>query len=162
MDLPDGTPRQITLGGGSGSRWLPDGRGLVHTDGARLWQIDADPDGTLDASRARQLPGGRCLVGGGDLDRDHDGVSPEGRVAVDLSPVITPDLPLRVWGQELLARNAYVESTGFEDIVRRPPAGGIGQGESPTPRRLGLVLGAANINKRCRLGPYGRTGRWTA
>ena len=40
---------------------------------------------------------------------------------VDLSPIITEDLPLRVWGRELLARNGYRETTEFEDIVRRPP-----------------------------------------
>jgi len=47
--------------------------------------------------------------------------TPMPRRIVDLSPIITEDLPLRVWGRELLARNGYRETTQFEDIVRRPP-----------------------------------------
>jgi kynurenine formamidase len=43
---------------------------------------------------------------------------------IDLSPVVTPDLPQRVWGHELLARNQYSDATNFEDFVRRPPPEG--------------------------------------
>jgi kynurenine formamidase len=46
------------------------------------------------------------------------------RRIIDLSPVLTPDLPRRVWGKELLARSGYAETTEFDDIVRRPPGEG--------------------------------------
>jgi len=47
---------------------------------------------------------------------------------VDLSPAITPDLPLRVWGRELLRRTGFAETTSFEDFVRRPPSEGSWEG----------------------------------
>ena len=46
---------------------------------------------------------------------------PVPRKIIDLSPVITEDLPLRIWGRELLSRVGSRESTQFEHIVKRSP-----------------------------------------
>lgn len=47
---------------------------------------------------------------------------------IDLSPTITEDLPLQIWGRELLARNGYRERTIFEHSIRRPPSVGEWKG----------------------------------
>ncbi len=67
-----------------------------------------------------------CTGSGTELQRGN--VPPIPTSVVDLSPVITEDLPLRVWGRELLARNGYSETTVFEDIVKRPPDQGEWKG----------------------------------
>ena len=67
-----------------------------------------------------------CTGSGTEVQRAN--VPPIPTSVVDLSPVITEDLPLRFWGRELLARNGYSEMTVFEDIVKRPPDQGEWKG----------------------------------
>ena len=96
LELPDGTPRQLTIGGGLGPKWSPDGRALVYSDDLRLWQIQVSEDGIPEAESPRPLPEGRYLLGEGDIGPDHHSVAADGRVLVPL--IEKPDQqPIIVW-----------------------------------------------------------------
>ena len=96
MELPDGTARQISVGGGMAARWSPDGRALVYSDGVRLWQIDLSGEGIPDPDAARALPEGRYLLGAGDVGSSHYAVAPDGRVVVSVIEELDRQ-PIAVW-----------------------------------------------------------------
>ncbi len=47
--------------------------------------------------------------------------APLPRLIVDLSPVITEDLPVRMWGHRLLSDFGFRDTTEFEDVVTEDP-----------------------------------------
>ena len=47
--------------------------------------------------------------------------APLPRRIVDLSPVITEDLPVRIWGHKLLSDFGFRDTTEFEDVVTEDP-----------------------------------------
>ena len=96
MKLPNGTPRQLTIGGGSGPKWSPDGRSFFYTDGNRIWRTSVPESGTLSVDAAKHLPDGRYLLGFGEVGPNHYSIAPDGRVVVSVIDKLEQE-PVVVW-----------------------------------------------------------------
>jgi Tol biopolymer transport system component len=96
MKLPNGTPRQLTIGGGRGPKWSHDGRSFFYTDGNRIWRTSVPASDTFNVDAAKHLPDGRYLLGSGDVGPNHYSIAPDGRVVVSVIDKLEQE-PVVVW-----------------------------------------------------------------